>query len=103
MIYLVLLVLAGCAAPRSSLNLNSREHCTVAEVRQTHKGDKSMWTTECSEGVFIVFSKALKVGDQVEYSPFYVNNNFSVTYGYIHTKKRVNYGSIRQEGKQEGR
>lgn len=74
------MILAFCLIGCTDEIKRTYDYCVVDAVKHS---DHFGWEAHCNGGGTVMFSSEVKVGDEVYYSPFWVDNDSVTTYGYI--------------------
>lgn len=82
---LLLLGLAGCHADVE----RQYAYCAVTDVEKRPDALGGMWLATCSDGSFVNFSRMIKEGTGIYFTPYYENNDVVTRYGYIHSTESL--------------
>lgn len=64
-------------------------YCLVQNAEKVDLDGDSVWVVDCIDGTRVVLPRIVKEGDQVYFDPYYVNEDTTTLYGYVHSIQQV--------------
>lgn len=73
-----LFCLLGCKE-----DMSRYEFCAVSDVEKKPDSEGGYWIATCSDDSFVIFTRMIKPGEGIYYSPYYENRDVVHVHGYI--------------------
>lgn len=77
---LTVFLLTGCKC--GEVRTRDYSYCIVTDVQSRPNRNGARWVATCDDGSVVTFSRVVKIGDGVYYTPFIEDNDRAI-HGYI--------------------